>query len=162
MSVVTEHLEQLGIRFEVLPHPPSTSALGEALVLGMDADEIVKTVVLDVEEGHALAVVPASSRVDLDLVRESLGDRHARLASEDEIAADFPEFELGAFPPLPSMLHLPVVIDPTIFDHRRITFAAGVQKASVRTSPDGLFTGASITIAPITARSDDRWEMPSM
>jgi Ala-tRNA(Pro) deacylase len=150
MTVVTEHLEQRGIRFEVLPHPPATSALGEALALGSPPDEVVKAVVLDIETGHALAILPADRRLDLDLVREVLGDRHAALATELEIEQDFPEFELGAMPPLPSMVHVPVVIDPAVFEHRRITFAAGTQRESVRTSPEGLFTGASVDIAPIS------------
>lgn len=150
MTVVTEHLEHRGIRFEVLPHPPATSALGEALALGIDPEQVIKTVVLDLDTGHALAVLPANRRVDLDLVREVLGDEHVTLASEQEIERDFPEFELGALPPLPSMMHVPVVIDPTVFAHRRITFAAGTQREAVRTDPEGLFTGASVDIAPIS------------
>jgi Ala-tRNA(Pro) deacylase len=150
MTVVTEHLEKQGIRFELIPHPPATSALEEAEVLDVEPDEVVKTVVLDVDTGHALAVVPASRRIDLDLLREALGEPRARLATEEEIARDFPEFELGAMPPLPSMLHVPVVIDPSVLDHARITFAAGITRGSVRTSPAVLFTGASVSITPIT------------
>jgi Ala-tRNA(Pro) deacylase len=150
MTVVTEHLEKQGIRFELLPHPPATTALEEAEVLELEPEEVVKAVVLDVETGHALAVVPASRRIDLDLLREALGEPHARLATEDEIAQDFPEFELGAMPPLPSMLHVPVVIDPSVLEHASITFAAGITRGSVRTSPSVLFTGASISITPIT------------
>lgn len=150
MSTVTQHLEDQGIRFEVLPHPPATSALGEAQVLGVDAEEVVKSVVLDIDTGHALAIIPASCRVDLDLVREALDEPHVRLADEAEIARDFPEFELGAMPPLPSLVHVPVVIDPKVLEHRMITFAAGTQRTSVRAESDGLFTGASITITPIT------------
>lgn len=150
MTVVTEHLEQRGIQFEVLPHPPATSALGEALALGTRPDEVVKAVVLDIATGHALAILPSDRRIDLDLVRDVLGDRHAKLASETEIEHDFPEFELGTVPPLPSLVHVPVVIDPAVLEHARITFAAGTQRESVRTSPEGLFTGASVDIAPIS------------
>jgi Ala-tRNA(Pro) deacylase len=150
MTVVTEHLEKQGIRFELLPHPPATTALDEAEALELAPDEVIKAVVLDVSTGHALAVVPASRRIDLDLLRESLGERHARLASEEEIARDFPEFELGAMPPLPSMLHVPVVIDPAVLELASITFAAGITRGSVRTSPAVLFTGASVSITPIT------------
>jgi Ala-tRNA(Pro) deacylase len=159
MTVVTEHLENRGIRFEVLPHPPATSAIGEALALGVDPDEVIKAVVLDLETGHALAVLPASRRLDLDLVRDVLGDQHAKLATEDEIESDFPEFELGAMPPLPSMLHVPVVIDPSVFAHRRVTFAAGTQREAVRTDPEGLFTGASVDIAPITRPLESEGEL---
>jgi Ala-tRNA(Pro) deacylase len=150
MTVVTDHLEQQGIRFELLPHPPATTALEEAEVLDLTPDEVVKTVVLDVSTGHALAVVPASRRVDLDLLRQALDEPHARLASEDEVARDFPEFELGALPPLPSMMHVPVVIDPSVLEHTTITFAAGITRGSVRTSPAVLFTGATVSITPIT------------
>jgi Ala-tRNA(Pro) deacylase len=153
MTVVTEHLEKQGIRFELIPHPPATSALEEAEVLDLEPDEVVKAVVLDVETGHALAVVPASRRIDLDLLREALGEPNARLASEEEIARDFPEFELGAMPPLPSMLHVPVVIDPSVLERTSITFAAGTTRGSVRTAPSALVSGASISITPI-ARPD--------
>lgn len=149
MTVVTEHLTRRGIRFQVLPHARTTSALGEALVLGIDADEVAKAVVLDVGEGHVLAIVPASRKVDLDLVREGLGRTDVHLASEAEVAQDFPEYELGALPPLPSMLHLPVVIDPTVLTHRQIIFSAGTQQTSIHANSDEVFTGASITITPI-------------
>jgi Ala-tRNA(Pro) deacylase len=153
MTIVTEHLEKRGVRFELLPHPPATSALDEAEALDLEPDEVMKAVILDVDTGHALAMVPASRRIDLDLLREALGQPRARLATEAEIAQDFPEFELGAMPPLPSMLHVPVVIDPSVLDHATITFAAGITRGSVRTSPAVLFTGASVAITPITRRA---------
>lgn len=154
MSLATDHLTKRGIRFEVLPHARATSAMEEARALGADAEEVVKTVVLDIGTGHALALVPASRRLDLDLVRDALDDPTAHLADERELERDFPEFELGALPPLPSLLHVPVVIDPHVLHHRTITFSAGTQRESVRTAPHRLFTGADITIAPITRPLD--------
>lgn len=150
MTLVTEHLEHLGVQFEVLPHQRATTAVEEAMTLGVDVAEVLKVLVLEIETGHALAVVPASRRLDLDLVRDALGDRGARLASEDEIAGAFPEFELGAVPALPTLLHVPVVIDPSVFEHRVVTFAAGVQRESVRLETEPLLRGATVTIAPIT------------
>lgn len=155
MTIVTEHLEQRGIRFEVLPHAPAATALAEAEILGVPASEVIKTVVLDIETGHALAIVPSYRRLDLDLVRDAIGDRTAKLASEFEIARDFPEFELGAMPAVPSLLHVPVVVDPEVFQHAKVTFAAGSRRESVRTQPTDLLSGASVTIAPITRPSAD-------
>lgn len=150
MTTVTEHLDHLGIRPQVVPHARTTSALGEALALGISADEVAKAVVLDVDDGHVLAIVCASRMVDLDLVREALGQDDVHVATESEVAHDFPEFELGALPPVPSLLHVPVVIDPAVLAHRRITFSAGTQGTSVQADTDDVFTGSSITIAPIT------------
>ena len=150
MTIVTDHLERLGVRFEVLPHERSETALEEARALGLDPDEVLKVLVLDVESGYALAVLPASMRLDLDLTREALDDRHATLASEKEIADVFPEFEPGALPALPSLLHVPVVVDPRVLAHRKVTFAAGVQRESVRLESERLLRGATVTIAPIS------------
>jgi Ala-tRNA(Pro) deacylase len=150
MTIVTDHLERLGVRFEVLPHDRSETALEEAQALDIDPDEVLKVLVLDVESSHALAVLPASRRLDVDLTREALGDRRATLASEQEIADVFPEFEPGALPALPSLLHVPVVLDPRVLAHRKVTFAAGVQRESVRLASERLLRGATVTIAPIS------------
>lgn len=152
MTVVTEHLERLGVHFELLPHERSTTALAEARVLGVGPDELAKAVVLDISTGHALAILPASQRLDLHRVRDALEEPDAQLADEEEVAGDFPEFELGALPALPSLFHVPVVIDPGIFEHRTVTFAAGVQRASVRPDNEVLRHGATVTVAPIVDR----------
>ncbi len=150
MTTVTEHLEHLGIRFQVVPHARASSALGEALALGISADAVAKAVLLDADGGHVLAIVPASRMVDVDLVRDALGQDDLHVASEAEVARDFPEYELGALPPLPSLLHVPVVIDPAVFAHRRVTFSAGTQSTSVSADTDDVLTGASTTISPIS------------
>jgi hypothetical protein len=40
MSVVTEHLEQRGSTFEVIPHWQAYTSIDEARVLGINADEV--------------------------------------------------------------------------------------------------------------------------
>lgn len=150
MTAVTDHLTELGIRFQVLPHAPSNTAMGEALALGVPAEDVAKAVLLDVDDGHVLAVVPASRKVDLDLVCDALGEDHVHLASEAEVARDFPAYELGALPPLPSLLRVPVVIDPTLLVHPRATFAAGTQDTSIRADGDDVFVGPAVTVSPIS------------
>jgi Ala-tRNA(Pro) deacylase len=161
MTIVTEHLERLGVRFEVLPHERSETALEEAAALGISAGEVLKVVVLNVETGHALAVLPASRRLDLQLTRTALDDPHATLASETEIQGVFPEFEPGALPALPSLLHIPVVIDHLVLFHRKVTFAAGIQRESVRLATEQLLRGGTVTIAPIS-RSPQVAERPRL
>ncbi|HEU4899838.1 MAG TPA: YbaK/EbsC family protein [Actinomycetota bacterium] len=55
-------------------------------------------------------MVPASRRLELRRVRELLEDPGVRLASEAELAADFPGYGLGALPPLGSLLGVPLVV----------------------------------------------------
>jgi len=159
MTIVTDHLERRGIHFEVLPHQPAETAEQEARLLGLSPMEVLKVLVLDVEEGHALAVIPAYRRLDVDRVRRLLGDRGVHLASEQEIREDLPEFQLGAIPALPSLLHIPVLVDPEVFRHHKVTFGAGDRRESVRMDPHDLLTGATITIATIVGSLDLREEV---
>ena len=62
------------VEFEVLPHRPTTSAVGEARVLGVLAQTVAKTLVAhDQQERRVRAVVPASSRLDLGRLAEVVG-----------------------------------------------------------------------------------------
>jgi Ala-tRNA(Pro) deacylase len=155
MTIVTSHLEHLGVRFEVLPHERAETAIEEARALGLPPEDVVKAVALIIGSGPALAVVLASQRVDLHRVRAALADPTARLATEEDVQGMFPEFEPGALPAVPSLMHVPVVIDREVLTRRRVAFAAGVQRESVRLASEQLLRGGSVTIAGIAA-SDGR------
>lgn len=159
MTAVTQTLQSRNIDFEVMHHPPAMTAIGEALALGVPADEVVKTVVMDTGDGgHVICAVPATRRVDMGLVRECLDDTRCHLATEDEMRADFPEFELGAFPPLASVAHAPVLVDTEVMTHPTVVFAGGTQTDSVRCRTLDVFEGSDVQIAHLTRdRETGNW-----
>jgi Ala-tRNA(Pro) deacylase len=152
---VVRVLEERGARFEVVSHSPATDSMHESALLGMPAGDVVKTLVLDTKAGHALAALPANKRLDMDKLREASGDRHARLATEGEIVRDLPGCELGGIPPLGSLFALPVYVDPDVFAHEVVAFAAGTQTDSVRGPAKELFQGEKVTMTPITQPGED-------
>jgi Ala-tRNA(Pro) deacylase len=154
MSVVTEHLKQRGSVFEVIPHRQAYTSLEEAQVLGVDAGDVLKTLAVRTVSRYALMVVPASRRLDLHLVRQAVGDNHARLASEDELRRDFAGYELGALPPLGTLLGAQVYVDPEVLQHETVAFAAGTQTESVRISTERLFGSEQVTTVPLVKRSE--------
>jgi Ala-tRNA(Pro) deacylase len=154
MSVVTEHLEQRGSAFELLPHRQASTSTDEARALGIDAGEVLKTLAVRTGPGYVLAVIPASRRLDLHLVREALADHQARLASEEELARDFAGYQLGALPPLGALLGSQVFIDPAVLEHDIVVFAAGTQTESVRMRTRELFGGQQITAVPLIKLAD--------
>ena len=117
MSIVTEHLEQRGGAFEALAHRQAYTSIDEARALGIDADEVLKTLAVRTGPGYVLMVIPASCRLDLHLAREALADHQARLASEEELARDFAGYQLGALPPLGALLGSRMYIDPVVLEH---------------------------------------------
>ena len=176
MSVVTEHLEQRGSVFEVIPHRQAYTSVEEARTLGIEAGEVLKTLAVRTGSGYALLVIPASRRLDLHLAREALDDNRARLASEEELGRDFPDYELGALPPLGALLDAQVYVDPEVvvipasrrldlhlarvLGHDTVTFAAGSQTESVKIQTQELFgTGGFTTVSLVKQPergSDDR------
>jgi Ala-tRNA(Pro) deacylase len=154
MSAVTEYLEQRGSAFELLPHRQAYTSTDEARALGIDAGEVLKTLAVRTGPGYALMVIPASCRLDLHLVREALADHQARLASEEELARDFPGYQLGALPPLGALLGSQVFIDPAVLKHEVVVFAAGSQTESVRMATRELFASEQITTVPLVKQAD--------
>ncbi len=149
MTRTTEYLEQKGISFEVLPHDEAFTPADEANALGIDPHLVVKTVVLETKWGRRLVVVPGDCRIDMRSARDVVGDRHVRLASEEEILLAFPEFELGCVPPLGALLDLPVFVDGDIMRHEHVVFAAGSQKVAVRARTHDVFAGERVTVTRI-------------
>jgi len=160
MSVVTEHLERRGCAFEVLPHRQAYTSIDEARALGVDADEVLKTLALRTGSRYALLVIPASRRLDLHLAREAVGDSRARLASEEELARDFAGYQLGALPPLAGLVDAEVYVDPEVLGHDSVAFAAGTQTESVRLRPGELFGGGQVTTVPLVRHPERGSEDP--
>jgi Ala-tRNA(Pro) deacylase len=150
MSLVTEYLDERGVAFEVVAHRRAFTSLQEARELGVAADEVLKTVAVRTRGRYALAVVPASRRLDLRLVRESLDDPDARLASEAELQTDFPGYELGALPPLGSLLGVRMLVDPEVLGHETVLFAAGTETESIRVRVGELFRDEPLTLRQLT------------
>jgi prolyl-tRNA editing enzyme YbaK/EbsC (Cys-tRNA(Pro) deacylase) len=150
-TAIIELLTAKKIPFELLSHRTTMSAGDEAKALHISKSEVLKTVVLDVGAGHVIVVSPASRKLDMVLVREAVADKHAHLASESEMSRDFPAFELGAVPPLPSLTKVPVFVDPEIMQHPTVVFAEG-QRESVRVKTEDLFSGEYVTVTPLVNR----------
>ena len=151
MSLVTGYLDARGIPYEVIHHEPSTTSLEEAHSLHMDADHVLKAVVIDTRGRHAVAVIPASRRLDMYLVRGALDDQAAHLATEDELQKDFPSIELGAAPVLGWMLGAETLVDPSVLERDTIVFAAGTRTESVRVRTRELFRGEHAAFVPLAA-----------
>jgi Ala-tRNA(Pro) deacylase len=160
MARVTDHMTQRGMAFEVIPHRHTFTSLAEARELGVAADSVVKTVALRSHGRYVLAVLPASRRLDMRLVHHALGDAAARLATEAELTADFPGYELGALPPLASLLGTSMLVDPDVLDHETVVFAAGVGTESVKARTDELFRGEPMTVRPLAQRAEPAGDEP--
>ena len=153
MAYVMDYLQGRGVTFTVIPHPKAPTAAGEAHALHLPEELVAKTVVVIANYGPALMVIPASRKLDLTLATGAVGDPEARLATERELERQFPDYELGALPPLSMMLLAPMYVDPVVAESDEIVFAAGRQDVSIRMSTQDLFGTDPMVVTPLTVES---------
>jgi Ala-tRNA(Pro) deacylase len=150
IDAVVGYLDEHGVRYEVVEHRITYTAAAEARAAGVPPGDVAKSVLLHDEKGYRLAVVPASERLDLRKARELFGSgRSLRLATEEEMAADFGSFEVGALPPIGPMLPAPEVLDRRLLDHERVLFAGGDHRHGVLIDPNDLVQLTQAKVADI-------------
>src|SRR5262249_11367670 len=93
---------------------------------------VAKAVLVGVDSGYALAVLPATHRINLDRLRDLLGSREIRIATEDELASVFFDCELGALPPFGRLYGLPRVVDASLSSGAEVVFEGNARHESVR------------------------------
>jgi Ala-tRNA(Pro) deacylase len=147
MADVTRLLEEAGVDFDVLEHAHTERAVDEAAALGIGPEEVAKTLVLVAPGENVRAVLAASERIDLHKVAAVLGisGKRVHLASEDELARSYPDFELGAVPPLGGREDR-VIVDERLARRDSVVLEAGSHRRSVRVRAADLvrLTGAQV------------------
>jgi len=136
MSVINlwlEYLNERRVHYSHSIHPRAQTALETAEAERMPAHEFAKTVVYFSNTGFGIAVVPADQFVDLAKLGRLLELSSIRLANEAELAALFPDCELGAMPPFGDACNLPVIVDAGIAGDF-IAFTVGTHRDIVRIS----------------------------
>ncbi len=114
-----------GVRHETHQHPVAYTAQAVAELEHIPHRLMAKVVVVVADGELVMLVLPTSHRVDLVRVRELLQAREVRLATESELAAAFPDCEIGALPPFGNLYQMPVYVDETLQSDSVIYFQAG-------------------------------------
>jgi Cys-tRNA(Pro) deacylase len=150
-SDLTKTLDKAGAEYELLEHSHTETAAAEAEALGVDPGEVGKTLVLSAPDGNVRAVLPGSARLDVRKVRDALGvtGKRVHLLSEDALARDYKEFELGAVPPLGGKSKDRVLVDTKLAGRDSVVIEAGSHDESVRLKAADLIRLTEAQVADI-------------
>ena len=158
-STLQTLLADAGVPYRIVEHAATYHARDDAEAVGVPAARVAKTVVT-VERGIVrLAVVPASRRLDIDRMRALIGaSARLRPATEQEAAAIFPQFEVGAVPPLGRLLGVEEIIDQLLLEQPEILASAGDHRHGLLVDPMRLADTAGARVADIASHwnHDDR------
>jgi Ala-tRNA(Pro) deacylase len=136
VAKLREFLDSYHIPYTTITHSAAFTAQGIAALTHIPGKELAKTVIVNVDDTLAMAVLPASLHVDLDLMRQVTGAKSVAIAHERDFQNCFPGCELGAMPPFGNLYDLPVYVDESLSRDQEIAFNAGSHYELIRMKYD--------------------------
>ncbi|NDW54119.1 aminoacyl-tRNA deacylase [Aliiroseovarius sp. PrR006] len=133
MTIATRlenHLKAKRLPYDTVPHPFAVTASECAEAAHIPGDHLAKSVLIHMEEGPMLAVVPSNHQVDLSTLQAMMG-RRLGLAAETEIAEFFDDCDMGAAPPVGQAYGVPTIVDNSLTGLDKVWFEAGDHKTLV-------------------------------
>lgn len=131
-KIIKEFLDQNNIKYVSIKHSKAFTAQEIAASAHIDGKKIAKTVVLKVDGQIVFAVLPATYKVDFDLIKESIGSKDVRLANEQEFKDKCPGCEVGAMPPMGNLFNIDTYVAASMVEDEEIAFNAGNHTELIR------------------------------
>jgi Ala-tRNA(Pro) deacylase len=128
---IAQYLADQQVAFETVLHPPAFTAQKRAKFLRVPGRQVVKSVLLALPHGFALAVLPATEQIDLAAVAAILG-APVRLAGETQLAELFRDCEHGALTPFGRLYGLLTLLEEAIPLEAQIVFEAQQHAVAIR------------------------------
>ncbi len=127
-------LDENNIKYVSIKHSLAYTSQEIAAAVHIEGRRLAKTVVIKVDGKIAFAVLPASYRVDFDMLKQELGTENVRLATEQEFKDKFPDCEVGAMPPFGNLYGVDTYVAACLVEDEDIAFNAGTHTELIKMS----------------------------
>jgi Ala-tRNA(Pro) deacylase len=124
-KILKDFLENNNIEYTSIHHLELFTAQEIAASAHIPGKELAKTVMVKIDGKMAMAVIPASEKVDVNLLKKATGAEEVKLAGEKEFEKMFPDCEIGAMPPFGNLYKMDVYVEEHLTDDKEIAFNAG-------------------------------------
>lgn len=122
---ITSFLKKNKIKHEVLDHKTVFTAYDLAQTLKRKLNEIAKTLLVKVDNGHVVVVLSAAHQVDFKALRKLLNAKNVEIAGEKVMVKLF-KVKPGALSAFHgSMYKLPVYVDKGVLKAQKVVVQAG-------------------------------------
>ncbi|GAA5525118.1 hypothetical protein Maes01_01678 [Microbulbifer aestuariivivens] len=122
---VSQFLEEHSASYRVIPHAHSATSRESAHAAGIREDQVAKAILLRDAQGLVMAVIPASSSLDLRAVHDETGRNQLEMVAESELAKPFSDCELGALPPIGPAYGITTLVDSSLGRCDTVYFESG-------------------------------------
>jgi Cys-tRNA(Pro)/Cys-tRNA(Cys) deacylase len=154
VTPAVRELEAAGVAFTVHEYERGESTrdfgLEAAEKLGLDPDQVFKTLLVTADGQQAVAVVPVSGKLSLKSVGKALGAKHVEMC-DPAVAERITGYVRGGISPFGQKKRLPTVVDElaTLFD---VVYVSGGKRGlDIGVAPDDLVRHLDARVADIAA-----------
>jgi Ala-tRNA(Pro) deacylase len=127
-----DFLDNQKVKYVTISHSPTYTAQEIAASAHIPGKELAKTVMVKIDGKMAMAVLPASHKVDFHLLKKAAGASKVELATEQEFKDLFAECEVGAMPPFGNIYGMEVFVAESLDEDEEIAFNAGLHTELIR------------------------------
>ncbi len=127
-----EYLDDNQVKYISITHSVAYTTQEVASIAHVPGKDLAKAVLVWLDGGMAMAVLPGTRHVDLPKLGSAAGAKTIRLASESEFRDRFPGCETGAMPPFGNLYDVPVYVDSMLELDKEIVFNAGTHVELIR------------------------------
>ncbi len=127
-----DFLDSNGVKYVTVNHSAAYTAQEIAASAHIPGRELAKTVMVELDGRLAMAVLPASMKVDFDRLQRVAGAQKAGLADEVQFSDLFPGCEVGAMPPFGNLYDMDVYVSQRLAEDEEIAFNAGSHTELIR------------------------------
>lgn len=145
-------IDQNQISAEILPMEEDTPTVPDAArALGVEEDQIIKSLVFLVDGQPTLVIANGTRKVDDRLVARhyDVGRKRAKMARTEQ-ALEITGYIVGAMPPFGHQIRLRTIVDPSVVAHQEIFGGGGEINAMLRMTPEELVRVTRAEIVRVT------------
>jgi Ala-tRNA(Pro) deacylase len=120
-----DFLDKNKIKYTTISHSPAFTTQEIAASAHIRGKELAKTVMIKVDGKMAMAVLPASFKIDFDLLKNAIKAGNMELATESDFKDLFGDCDVGAMPPFGNLYGMEVFAAESLAEDEEIAFNSG-------------------------------------
>jgi Ala-tRNA(Pro) deacylase len=131
---IKEFLDSNKVKYTSISHSSAYTTMEIAAMAHIPGKDLAKTVMIKINGHMAMAVLPATHMIKMDLLKKAVGSDDVRLATEQEFKDKFVDCEVGAMPPFGNLYSMDVYASNALKEDEEIVFNAGSHTELIKLS----------------------------